>query len=200
MGQTARRRYSSALRRANADDSGCRLTRNSCGTLCQCAIKHRGVWSIGHFVVGWNTLSHRRFFSFIWTPLGHWNVLRTDKTRLTLENFTGLGVKAVKQDFYATVYLSGLESILTDTAQAILDAKETQYPQKANRAVSFNAIKTPAFTLLMSNMATEVIFQRLTAMFLKNTCLERKDRNPPRKKSSATVLLNYHKRLKKQCY
>jgi len=93
-----------------------------------------------------------------------------------------------------------LESILTDTAQAILDAKETQYPQKVNRAVSFNAIKTQAFTLLMSNMATDVIFQLLTAMFLKNPCLERKDRNPPRKKSSATVLLNYHKRLKKQCY
>ena len=37
------------------------------------------------------------------------------KTRLTLENFTGLGVEAVKQDFYATLYLSGLESVLTDT-------------------------------------------------------------------------------------
>jgi len=67
-----------------------------------------------------------------------------------------------------------LESILTDTAQAILDAKETQYPQKVNRAVSFNAIKTPAFTLLMSNMATEVIFQRLTAMFLKTPALNEK--------------------------
>ena len=122
------------------------------------------------------------------------------KTRLTLENFTGLGVEAVKQDFYATVYLSGLESILTDTAQAILDAKETQYPQKVNRAVSFNAIKTQAFTLLMSDLAADVIFQQLTAMFLKNPCLERKDRNPPRKKSSATVLLNYHRRLKKQCF
>ena len=122
------------------------------------------------------------------------------KTRLTLENFTGLGVEAVKQDFYATVYLSGLESILTDTAQAILDAKETQYAQKVNRAVSFNAIKTQAFTLLMSDLAADVIFQQLTAMFLKNPCLERKDRNPPRKKSSATVLLNYHRRLKKQCF
>ncbi|MFI3120542.1 MAG: IS4 family transposase, partial [Methylococcaceae bacterium] len=63
------------------------------------------------------------------------------KTRLTLENFTGLGVEAVKQDFYATIYLSGLESILTGSAQDILDTKETQHPQKVNRAVSFNAIK-----------------------------------------------------------
>lgn len=122
------------------------------------------------------------------------------KTRLTLENFSGLGVEAVKQDFYATLYLSGLESILTDQAQALLDAKDTQYPQKVNRAVSFNAIKTQAFSLLMSNLATDVIFDKLTAVFLKNPCLERKDRNPPRKKSSATVLLNYHKRLKKHCF
>ena len=122
------------------------------------------------------------------------------KTRLTLENFTGLGVEAVKQDFYATLYLSGLESALTGSAQALLDAKDTQYPQKVNRAVSFNAIKTQAFSLLMSNLATDVIFQQLTAMFLKNPCLERKNRNPPRKKSSATVLLNHHKRLKKQCF
>ena len=122
------------------------------------------------------------------------------KTRLTLENFTGLGVEAVKQDFYATIYLSGLESLLTDQAQALLDAKDTQYPQKVNRAVSFNAIKTQAFSLLMSGLAADVIFQQLTAMFLKNPCLERKNRNPPRKNSSATILLNYHKRLKKQCF
>jgi len=40
--------------------------------------------------------------------------------------------------------LSGLESLLTDTAQMMLDAKTTQYPQTVNRAVSFNAIKNYA--------------------------------------------------------
>ncbi len=89
---------------------------------------------------------------------------------------------------------------MTGQAQELLDAKDTQYPQKVNRGVSFNAMKTQAFTLLMSDMAPDVIFQQLTAMFLKNPCLERKGRNPPRKKPSATVLLNYHKRLKKQCF
>lgn len=122
------------------------------------------------------------------------------KTRLTLENFTGLGVEAVKQDFYATIYLSGLESVLTGLAQDILDTKETQYPQKVNRAVSFNAIKTQAFALLMSGMASDRMLEKLTALFLQNPCLERKGRNPPRKKASATVLLNFHKRLKKQCF
>ena len=122
------------------------------------------------------------------------------KTRLTLENFTGLGVEAVKQDFYATVYLTGLEAILTGTAQALLDAKNTLHPQKVNRAVSFNALKTQAFALLMGSLSTDVIIRKLTTLFLQNPCLERKGRNTPRKKSSDTVLLNYHKRLKKQCF
>jgi len=33
------------------------------------------------------------------------------------------------------VYLSGVESLLTDAAQALLDAKTTKYPQTVNRVV-----------------------------------------------------------------
>ncbi|MEN8173722.1 MAG: transposase [Chloroflexota bacterium] len=39
------------------------------------------------------------------------------KTRLELENFTGTGVESIRQDFFSTLYLSGLESILTEPAQ-----------------------------------------------------------------------------------
>jgi hypothetical protein len=117
------------------------------------------------------------------------------KTRLELENFTGIGVEAIKQDFYATVYLSGLESLLTDAAQAQLDAKNTQYPQIVNRAVSFNAIKNQALDLLFSDMETDPLLEKLTALFLTNPCLERNHRNPPRKNSSARVLLNFQKRV-----
>jgi hypothetical protein len=122
------------------------------------------------------------------------------KTRLELENFTGIGVEAIKQDFYATVFLSGLESLLTDAAQAQLDAKKTQYPQMVNRAVSFNAIKNQALDLLFGDMPIDPLLEKLTALFLTNPCLERNHRNPPRKNSSASVLLNYQKRQKKHCF
>lgn len=122
------------------------------------------------------------------------------KTRLELENFTGNGAEAVKQDFHSTVYLSGLESILTDSAQAQLDAKDTRHPQKVNRAVSFNAIKHHALDLLMSDLETEPLFRRLTALFLTNPSLERKDRHPPRKKSAARVPLDFHRRQRTHCY
>jgi len=123
------------------------------------------------------------------------------KTRLELENFTGIGVEAVRQDFHATVYLSGLESLLTDTAQAMLDAKATQYPQTVNRAVSFNAVKNLALDLLLGGRCeTDLLLEQLTALFLTNPCLKRGHRNPPRKNSSTRVLLNFHKRQKKHCF
>jgi len=97
--------------------------------------------------------------------------------------------------------LSGLESLLTDTAQMMLDAKTTQYPQTVNRAVSFNAIKNYALDLLLSgNLETDRLLEQLTAMFLTNPCLDRPHRNPARKKSSSRVLLNFHKRQKKHCF
>lgn len=122
------------------------------------------------------------------------------KTRLELENFTGTGAEAVRQDFHASVYLSGLESLLTGTAQARLDAKDTKYPQNVNRAVSFNAIKNQAFDLLLGGNDIGPLLENLTALFLTNPCLERAHRNPPRIKSSARTLLNFHKREKKHCF
>lgn len=122
------------------------------------------------------------------------------KTRLELENFTGTGPEAVRQDFHATVYLSGMESLLTDVAQALLDAKETKYPQTVNRSVSFNALKNNALDLLLAGGETEPLLEKLTALFLSNPCLERKHRNPPRQKTSARGLLNFHKRKKKHCF
>lgn len=122
------------------------------------------------------------------------------KTRLALENFSGTGAEAVRQDFHATVYLTGLESILTAPAQERLDAKETRYPQTVNRAVSFNAVKNQALDLLFSDKETGPLLERLTELFLTNPTLERAERNPPRKKSAARKLLDFHKRRKKHCF
>ncbi|VAW66486.1 Mobile element protein [hydrothermal vent metagenome] len=123
------------------------------------------------------------------------------KTRLELENFTGTGVEAVKQDFFSTLYISGLESLLVEPAQDLLDQKKTKHVQKVNRAVSFNAIKDQAFALLfLSDLDNKVLLERLTLLFQKNPCLERKHRNPPRVKTPDRRLLNFHKRQKKRCF
>ncbi len=82
------------------------------------------------------------------------------KTRLGLENFSGIGAEAVRQDFHAAVYLTGLEAILTAEAQTTLDAKTTPIAQTVNRAVSFNAIKDRALDLLFSDVDTATLCQR----------------------------------------
>lgn len=144
------------------------------------------------------TEGFRELYYFRWGIETFYGLL---KTRLELENFSGIGVEAVRQDFHATVYLSGLESLLTDTAQTMLDAKVTKYPQKVNRAVSFNAIKNRALDLLLVNdFETSSLLDQLTSLFLTNPCTERSHRKPARKNSSDRVLLNFHKRQKKHCY
>ncbi|MEN8220811.1 MAG: transposase [Pseudomonadota bacterium] len=65
------------------------------------------------------------------------------KERLKLDNFTGKTVAAVKQDFFAALFLIGLESILTQAADLYLFNKSSlkQIRQTVNNMVSFNAIK-----------------------------------------------------------
>jgi hypothetical protein len=143
------------------------------------------------------TASFLELYGLRWGVETFYGVL---KTRLGLENFSGTGPEAVRQDFHATVYLSGLESILTADAQERLDAKEVRHPQRVNRAVSFNALKNNALDLLVSGLETGPLMQKLTALFLQNPALERKDREKPRKKRSARALLDFQKRRKKHCF
>ncbi len=140
------------------------------------------------------TEGFRELYYFRWGIETFYGLL---KTRLELETFTGIEVEAVKQDFFSTLYLSGLESLLTEPAQSQLKQKDTVHPQIVNRAVSFNAIKDQALALLfLRNLETETLLDRLTELFLMNPCLERKGRNPPRSKSRSWTLLDFHKRQK----
>ena len=122
------------------------------------------------------------------------------KTRLTLENFTGKSAESVRQDFYATIYLAGLESILTADSNEVLVSKETRYPQQVNKAVSFNAIKNQVMDLLCSQESSAVLVQRLEQLFLTNPVSCRKKRIVPRQECSAGASLNHWKRKRKICY
>ena len=73
------------------------------------------------------------------------------KNRLSLENFSGTTVLSVKQDFYATMFISNLESALSHGINEELENEEgnnrRKYTQKVNKSVSFNTIKNHAFDL-----------------------------------------------------
>ena len=124
------------------------------------------------------------------------------KTRLALENFTGKTVESIKQDFYATIFITGLESILTyDLNQELeVQPEENKHKQKVNKAVSFNAIKNKVVDLFYSNMDTHEILMKLSHMFKQNRTCVREGRTVPRRKRSARALLNFHRRAKKACF
>ena len=124
------------------------------------------------------------------------------KNLLSLENFSGTTVEAVKQDFYATIFICGVEAILTEDASDILESKtpQNQYPQQVNKMVSFNTIKNHVIALLFSDEPASEVCAKLTRLFLTNPVCVRKDRQVARKNTSPRAALHYQKRKRKFCY
>jgi hypothetical protein len=122
------------------------------------------------------------------------------KTRLTLENFSGYSVDAIRQDFFATIFLSGAETILTEDAETTLARQRGGHPKKVNKAVSFNLIKEHAFELFYSKAPDEQRLAALTKLFLTSPTLIRKDRKPPRNNPSSHHVLGFWKRQRKAVF
>ena len=121
------------------------------------------------------------------------------KGRLDLENFTGLSAEAVRQDLYATIFLSNLESILIQPAQEQLQHKSEQlkHRQQINHAVSFHAIKSQIISLLLSSQPISQVLPELQRLFLKNPVCSRSERKVPRKKRSGWRSYQYQRNTRK---
>ena len=126
----------------------------------------------------------------------------TIKGRLNLENFSGKTVEAVKQDFYSTIFVSGLESLLIEDAQQELDENghDNKCPRKVNKAVSFNTIKNHIIDLFYKEESLEILSDKLTKLFMTKPCCVRKQREVPRNKSKPRKIINFQKRIKKICF
>lgn len=122
------------------------------------------------------------------------------KTRLGLENFSGYSAEAIRQDFFVTVFLCGVESIFITDAESTLAKQRGGHPKKVNKAVSFNAIKEEAFGLFASTEPAEQVIEKLEALFLTNPTLIRTDRNPPRRQHPDNKVLSWYKRRRKMVF
>lgn len=106
------------------------------------------------------------------------------KGRLDLENFSGLTVEAVRQDFHALVLLSNLESVLSQPAESTLEERnraEVQ-PLQVNRANSYHALKEHLLDLLYRDIPAEEVITSLTRMIRAAPVAVRPDRPPPRRR------------------
>jgi hypothetical protein len=124
------------------------------------------------------------------------------KGRLALENFTGKTVESIYQDFWSTVFISNLETIMTEDIEEEINAKKQteNKQQKINKAVSFNAIKNMAFEIFFNEPNKDKVNDKLTKLFVMNTVTVRQNRIVPRKKISDTQSLNYQKRGRKHVF
>lgn len=119
------------------------------------------------------------------------------KTRLVIENFSGYSPEVIRQDFFAAVLITGIESVLTLDAEEYLGKQPAGHPKKVNKAVSFDAIKNRAFELFLGDGPVDEATEELTKLFTMSPTLVRKDRNPPRKIHPDSKTLDWYKRYRK---
>ena len=104
--------------------------------------------------------------------------ISTQKNILQLESFSGLTVESVEQDFYATVLMVNLHSVLIKEAQDNLDQQKTKYkyPMKVNMNKSFGRLKMDLIRLFIHEDPTSILIS-LNAHFVKDTLPIRKNRS-----------------------
>jgi len=121
------------------------------------------------------------------------------KGRLDLENFSGQTTEAVRQDFFATLLLCNVESVLTQSAGQALREQSAgdKHPKQVNRAVAYHALKDQLLDLLYSELPVEQVVQKLQRMFMGAAVAVRPERKPPRPKLSLYRSYHFQRRVKK---
>lgn len=123
------------------------------------------------------------------------------KDRLDLERFSGKKLEIIKQDFYSTIFISNLETVMITDINEELEKKSKdknkKYVYKVAKSGTFNTIKDEVWNLLV-NQEIEIddILERMKRIFLKDTVPIRENRSFERKKSINNSL-SYEKRKRK---
>ena len=115
------------------------------------------------------------------------------KNKLLIEQFTGYAEASILQDFYCTLFLSNIQSLLTSEANDELkmnNIKDTKYEYKINTNLSIGFIKTRLIELFSEQNHTENTLTELEALFIKNLIPIRPNRTFKRN------TLKYRKRKK----
>jgi hypothetical protein len=117
------------------------------------------------------------------------------KNILQLEAFSGLTVESIKQDFYATVFIANLHSVLIKDAQVSVDenSENRKYPMKVNKNKSMGKLKVNLISLFINN-DIDAILTILHAHFIRDTLPVRKNRSYQR------VRKNKHTNSKHRTY
>lgn len=124
------------------------------------------------------------------------------KGRLDLENWSGNTVEAVRQDLQAAVFISNVESMLSQEAQEELSAKDSQrqYPAQVNRAVSYHALKERLLDLFWSQRPAQEVLEEMQRWMRSNPVSVRQPRPVPRRPQSFHRSYHYQRNIKKTVF
>ena len=149
--------------------------------------------------VAYPTAEFLEVYHYRW---GHETYYLMLKSRLDLENWSGLTVEAVRQDLHATVLLANLESVLTGPAQEHLSRGQVrrQHPLHVNHAGAYHVLKHRVLDLLWSDQPTAEVLRRLSHLFLSAPVSVRPDRKSVRRKISLCRSYHFQRHVKKNVY
>jgi hypothetical protein len=124
------------------------------------------------------------------------------KGRLDLEHWSGQTEEAVRQDVQAAVFVSNVESLLSQEAQEKLSAADAgrQYPAQVNRAVSYHALKERMLDLLWSQRPLEKVVAEMQCWMRSNPVSVRPQRPVPRRAQSFHRSYHHQRNLKKTVF
>jgi hypothetical protein len=124
------------------------------------------------------------------------------KGRLDLENWSGQTVEAVQQDVQAAVFVSNVETLLSQEAQEQLSAQDQgrQYPAQVNRAVSYHALKERMLDLLWSERPLEKVLEEMQRWMQSNPVSVRPKRQVPRREQSFHRSYHHQRNLRKSVF
>jgi hypothetical protein len=124
------------------------------------------------------------------------------KGRLDLENWSGQTVEAVRQDVQAALFVSNVESLLSQQAQEELSAEDAgrHYPAQVNRAVSYHALKERMLDLLWSERPLEKVLEEMQRWMRSNPVSVRPKRQVPRRPPSFHRSYHHQRHLRKTVF
>jgi hypothetical protein len=109
------------------------------------------------------------------------------KTKLQLENFSGKTEVAVKQDFYATIYLANLVAFAAEEADEVIkrgdEGKALKHKRKANRGRAINKLRKVFLIILLEpdEKQRDVLLRRLISTIARHPVSVVPGRSPNRK-------------------
>jgi hypothetical protein len=137
---------------------------------------------------------HSQFKELYFMRWGIETNISLQKNIMQLESFSGLSVTAVEQDFYATVFMANLHSVLIKDAQQTVEtnAVKRKYPMKINKNKSFGKLKLNIVNLFFVHEPEKILtilndyFKKELIPIRKGRTFERVRKNPQSKSKYKT--------------